>query len=98
MNLNRESNTLYTCCSVRFLHIICPAAVLQTFEGFAADICRWDRPAFVQQQIKYLKMLLKKSQLPLVLMQFQLFGSNTAQRLRRMLILYDQLGLKLSFY
>lgn len=59
MNLNREADTLYTCCSVRFLHISCPAAVLQTFEGFAADICRWDRPAFVQQ-IKYLKMLLKK--------------------------------------
>lgn len=44
MNLNRESDTLYTCCSVRFLHISCPAAVLQTFEGFTADICRWDRP------------------------------------------------------
>lgn len=30
---------------MRFLHISCPAAVLQTFEGFTADICRWDRPA-----------------------------------------------------
>lgn len=95
MNLNRESDTLYTCCSVRFLHISCPAAVLQTFEGFTADICRWDRPAANKISENVIK---KKSQLPLMLMQFQLFGSNTAQRLRRMLILYDQLGLKLSFY